>query len=222
MKADRPTIMMAAMFILTSVIALTITPVFVSEGMQAFEDEDNVAIPLYYIGVILLFTAIILVLIKKGYKRLFHGVVVFAFFVTISYVLSPFVSALMSPPPEEWKEVRGLEGVVDVEMLDLDGDGRDEIAVLKDDGTLVIRSRSRVLERQDNVSCISIINYRFRFNPDALAIIKDGELAWITMQDGEITLWGSGRAVTFIQSGIVDDDPGGLLLVNDTAVMYID
>jgi presenilin-like A22 family membrane protease len=142
MNWDRPTIIMAAMFIFVSLTAIAITPVFVDEGMQAFENEESLLNPLWYMVLIVFMALGILFLIKKGFKNIIRGVIYFVFFMAISYVIYPFTAAyLEGDTSEEWREMDFGDDVVAIEVYDPDGKGTDLVAVEHSNGTTIINGR---------------------------------------------------------------------------------
>lgn len=202
---------MAVMFALTSLLALAITPLFVSEGMQAFEDEGSVYNPIIYIGVILVFTLVLLIIIKRGFKRLINVIIMVAVFMTIAYVANPLVSALFPAPEERWTPVRGIDGgVVGVELFDHDRDGRDLMGVLYTNGTLTIRSRSTNLAWLRNCSDIATLRLG---NGDRLAVVQDGRLLLLSGPRDRETTDIRPRA---IDTGPITTPFDELLVVNDT------
>lgn len=62
-------------------------PLMSAAGFQAFEDPGSVVNPLIYIVIILVFTGLILLVIKFGKKWIIHGFILFAVGATTYYVL---------------------------------------------------------------------------------------------------------------------------------------
>jgi len=158
MKWDKPTLIMAAMFVFVGLLSLTITPVFVGEGMQAFEDEESLLNPLWYMAMIVLLALGILFLIKKGFKNVIRGIIFFVFFMAISYVIYPFTSMyLQGDTSEDWAEMDFGDDVVAIEVYEPDGNGTDLIAVEYSNGTTIIHSRYGPQEVRYNYSDIDWI-----------------------------------------------------------------
>ncbi len=140
MKWDKPTLIMAAMFVAVGLLALTITPVFVDEGMQAFEDEESLLNPLWYMAMIVLLALGILFLIKMGFKNVIRAIIFFVFFMAISYVIYPFMAMyLEGDTSEEWELMDFGDDVVAIQVLD-GGVHRDAIAVQYSNGTTVVHN----------------------------------------------------------------------------------
>ncbi|AIY90649.1 presenilin family intramembrane aspartyl protease PSH [Geoglobus acetivorans] len=84
-------------FLLTALLALYIAPYYSSAGMQAFEDTSDVANSVYYILMILGFTAIVILLIKLRkdlLKPLFYLLILITYF----YAFMPFIGVLSAIP----------------------------------------------------------------------------------------------------------------------------
>jgi presenilin-like A22 family membrane protease len=82
---------MACMFIIVQVVAIAITPTFREAKAQAFEEPEKLSNVILYLGLILIITLVILVIAKYGWKKLLRGMILFAVFVTILYVLYPLL-----------------------------------------------------------------------------------------------------------------------------------
>ncbi len=91
MKKFYPVIAMACFFVIVQLMAIAITPTFNEAGVQAFENPEKVENAIFYIAVILIFTAILLVITKYGFKKLIRGIILFAVFVTMFYVFYPLL-----------------------------------------------------------------------------------------------------------------------------------
>ncbi|NOQ33708.1 MAG: hypothetical protein GQ567_05895, partial [Methanosarcinales archaeon] len=82
-----PLVGMAGFIILVQVLALAMAAPMAESGMQAFEDTSSVWNVVWYIVVILVFTAFILFIIKTNKKYILHAVILFAVVATMYYVL---------------------------------------------------------------------------------------------------------------------------------------
>ncbi len=85
---------MAGFIILVQVLALAMAAPMAESGMQAFEDTSSVWNVVWYIVVILVFTAFILFIIKTNKKYILHAVILFAVVATMYYVLIAFISVV--------------------------------------------------------------------------------------------------------------------------------
>jgi len=79
-------------FILTALLALGATPKYKEAGMVVFENPSDVSNSLLYFGLIVAFTAFILLAVK--YSVVLKAVIYFLTFLSIFYVLSPFVGGI--------------------------------------------------------------------------------------------------------------------------------
>ncbi|MBA3043932.1 hypothetical protein FP804_02205, partial [archaeon] len=91
MKKFYPVIAMACLFVVAQLMAIAITPTFNEAGVQAFEDPENVGNAIFYIAVILVFTAVLLTIAKYGFKRLIKAIILFAVCTTMWYVFYPLL-----------------------------------------------------------------------------------------------------------------------------------
>ncbi len=156
----KPLFTMALMFIAVQLIAISVTPLYEASGMKAFEDEDNIWNPICYIVMIIVFTFLILFIIKKGRKNLINYILLGAVFITISYVVYPFFNEAMGYNPEdsEWK-VRDFGYITDIDFLDLNSDGMDEIVLVRNNRTIIILDEGfNVLAKYDALTENDYIN----------------------------------------------------------------
>lgn len=91
MKKFYPVIAMACFFVIAQLMAIAITPTFQEQNVQAFEDPENVGNAIFYIAVILVFTAVLLTIAKYGFKRLIQAIILFAVGTTMFYVFYPLL-----------------------------------------------------------------------------------------------------------------------------------
>ena len=82
---------MAGFIIIVQVLALTMAAPMAESGMQAFKDTSSVWNVVWYMVVILLFTAFILFIIKTSKKYVLHAVILFAVVATMYYVFIAFI-----------------------------------------------------------------------------------------------------------------------------------
>ena len=141
-----PIIVMIMMFIIAIGFALILAPTYVEMGMQAdFEelglgDEQSLLIPVFYIVVIVVFTAIILFITRKrrgGFiKYAFLGVIG----LSMIYVFWAIFDSILFPiPPQQWSNELEVQGGVNTILIaDLLGDGDDEIIIGTSNGILQV------------------------------------------------------------------------------------
>ncbi len=87
---------MAGFIVAVQVLALMMAAPMEAEGMQAFEDPESVWNPVYYIILILVFTAFILFVIKTDKKYILHAILLFAVAATMYYVFVAFIGQIPS------------------------------------------------------------------------------------------------------------------------------
>ena len=87
---------MAGFIIIVQVLALAMASPMEEKGMQAFPDPSSVWNPIYYIVLILIFTAFILFIIKTNKKYILHTILLFAVAATMYYVLITFIAGVPS------------------------------------------------------------------------------------------------------------------------------
>lgn len=68
---------MASIFVFTIILALFMSIIFSNAEMQAFEDPEDPLNPIIYLGMILLFTGLVLLLIKSGRKNVIQSLILF-------------------------------------------------------------------------------------------------------------------------------------------------
>lgn len=78
---------MGVIFVFTIILGMALSIPFMEMGYQAFENPQDVTIPLLYILLILAFTAVILFLAKKGKLGFIQAFVLFASGLALMYVL---------------------------------------------------------------------------------------------------------------------------------------
>lgn len=87
---------MAGFIVAVQVLALMMAAPMEAEGMQAFEDPESIWNPVYYIILILVFTAFILFVIKTDKKYILHAILLFAVAATMYYVFVAFIGQIPS------------------------------------------------------------------------------------------------------------------------------
>jgi presenilin-like A22 family membrane protease len=87
---------MFVMFIVSIVTAMAVSGILPEEYRAFGEEVDNPINPLLYVGLVLLFTAFILYVARKGMQRLIQAIILFAVGMTIYYVLFPIFWEVVS------------------------------------------------------------------------------------------------------------------------------
>jgi presenilin-like A22 family membrane protease len=85
-----------ALFIINAILATLAVPEYEMAGMRAFEDPSSVGNSLLYFGVILAFTAVMLVL-SRVWEKIIHAIILLLVVVSGYYILSPFIGLLSLP-----------------------------------------------------------------------------------------------------------------------------
>ncbi|MBX8631250.1 MAG: hypothetical protein KIY12_03445 [Thermoplasmata archaeon] len=96
-----PAAVTAVLFIGVQILALLIVPQYRSFGYQAFgpQGQTNPFIPLIYVAVLIIFTAIMIYILKKNKGNLLRAFFIFVISLSAIYVLFPlFILALPSLP----------------------------------------------------------------------------------------------------------------------------
>ncbi len=82
-------------FLLTALLALAAMPKYEEAGMVVFENPSDVSNSLLYFGLIIGFTAFILLAVK--FSAVLKAVIYFLTFLSIFYVLFPFIGVFSIP-----------------------------------------------------------------------------------------------------------------------------
>ncbi len=83
-----PLLGMPVMLIAVQIGGLLLSPSMQEAGYAAFEDPSSVANPLYIIVLLLAFTFVLLMLIRRHSKRVIGAIIAFSIFLTFVYVFS--------------------------------------------------------------------------------------------------------------------------------------
>lgn len=89
--------LLSVFYLLTGLLAFILAPHYASAGMQAFEDTSSVSNSIYYMGMILGFTAVVLILAKFR-KSLLKLIFYTLLGVTYFYAFLPFLGVLSVIP----------------------------------------------------------------------------------------------------------------------------
>ncbi len=89
-----PIIAMPAMLVLVEIGAVLLSLPMQQAGLAAFEDPASVANPLIFIGILLVFTAFLLVLIKYKFRRFIGAIIAVSIFFTLIYIFGSITYAL--------------------------------------------------------------------------------------------------------------------------------
>jgi len=87
----RSSTVMFLLFIVSVLVAMAVAGLLPDYYRAFGEDVDNPVNPLLYIGMVLLFTAFILYIARKGMQRLIQAIILFAVGMTMYYVMRPIL-----------------------------------------------------------------------------------------------------------------------------------
>jgi len=90
-----PLLAMPALLLAVELLALLISLPVQSSGIAAFEDPSSLENPLWFILIILIFTALLLVLIRYALKKVITAVIGISIFLTFVYIFAALVYAAM-------------------------------------------------------------------------------------------------------------------------------
>jgi presenilin-like A22 family membrane protease len=93
-RNSAPFIGMPLMLLLVQVGAILLTPQMQEAGVAAFEDPSSPANPIIFLAILLVFTLIMLFLIKRGGKRLIGVIIAISIFFSLIYIFSAISSHL--------------------------------------------------------------------------------------------------------------------------------
>lgn len=86
---------MAGLMVIAQTVALLMAVPFVEADLQVFEDPQDVSTPIWYFGLIILVTAVILLMVKLRKRNIIKHVILFAFGLTLLMVFDVlFILAL--------------------------------------------------------------------------------------------------------------------------------
>jgi presenilin-like A22 family membrane protease len=89
---------LAAVFVLTMLLAIVFADPFFKAGLKAFENPEKVSNSLYYVVAILVFTGIILAIAKWGKKWLIRAIILGAVGLTVAYCVEPVLYVTLGWP----------------------------------------------------------------------------------------------------------------------------
>jgi presenilin-like A22 family membrane protease len=89
---------MGALFLASIALAMSFSFTFIDQDLRAFEDPDSFANPLIYLAIVVVFTLIILAIVKYGKRVIIKYIILGSVLLTIYYVIAPLVHAVYDPP----------------------------------------------------------------------------------------------------------------------------
>lgn len=144
-------ISMGALFVIVWVIAIIIAPIYSqtqSEAMGGRETIENPSFAFFYLGIILVFTFVILWIAKRKKEKFIKGLILAAIFMTMVYLFIPLTIAIMYPSEGDgWGFTETNSTVVALNAGDIDDDGVIEIVCgCSDNRIRVYESENHTLE----------------------------------------------------------------------------
>ncbi len=94
LRNSAPFVGMPLMLLLVQVGAILLSPRMQEAGVAAFEDPSSPANPIIFLGILLVFTLIMLFLIRRGVKRLIGAIIAVSIFFSLIYIFSAISSYL--------------------------------------------------------------------------------------------------------------------------------
>lgn len=151
---------MLSLFIIAQVIAIAITPTFQETGIQAFPEPEKVENAFIYIAIILVFTAIILFIAKRGKQRFIQAIILIAVAGTMVYVFYPLFLIAENYFIEEkeiWEEEK-IGNTLQIIINDIDNDSVKEIITLANNEISIFTNNSKKWksEKIDNLSFFAL------------------------------------------------------------------
>ncbi|WAI01314.1 presenilin family intramembrane aspartyl protease PSH [Methanogenium organophilum] len=88
MRQIAPFIGMGVLMIAVQMISIFLTPLMLGAGYEAFEDPESAANPLYFIIILLIFTGVLLWLIRRGKEFVIKAIIAFSILFIFGYIYS--------------------------------------------------------------------------------------------------------------------------------------
>lgn len=98
-RRDGPALVgMGALFLASIALAMGFSFTFLEQNLRAFEDPESLANPLIYLAIVVVFTVVILAIVKYGKRVLIKYIVLASVLMTVYYVVAPLVHSVYDPP----------------------------------------------------------------------------------------------------------------------------
>lgn len=91
---------MATLFVVSLALAILIAPTYTAQGVQAFEDPNDVTNPVWYLVLVVAFTGVILLLARLKLQKVIQVIILGAVFSTIIYVFAPLMLEHLPRAPD--------------------------------------------------------------------------------------------------------------------------
>ena len=98
-RRDAPALVgMGALFLISIVLAMGFSFTFIDAGLQAFPEPENLANPLIYLAIVVVFTIVILLIVKYAKRVIIKYIILASVLMTVYYVIVPLARAVVDPP----------------------------------------------------------------------------------------------------------------------------
>jgi presenilin-like A22 family membrane protease len=147
---------MALLFVIVQVIAILVAPIYSSTQSEAMGGRETIENPLFafvYLGIILLFTFVILYIAKKKKEKFIKYLILAAIFMTMMYLFVPLTMEALSPDGGDgWGLNEIGSAAVVINVGDVDNDGVLEVvAGCADRVVRVYESENHTLEWESGI-----------------------------------------------------------------------
>jgi presenilin-like A22 family membrane protease len=96
LRRDAPALLgMAALFLVSIGLAMAFSATFLEQNLQAFENPDDPVNALIYLGIVVVFTVVILLIAKYGKRVIIKYIILASVLMTVFYVAAPLLSLVM-------------------------------------------------------------------------------------------------------------------------------
>lgn len=114
LRRDAPALIgMGVLFLGSILLAMAFSGTFLAENFQAFEDPGDPTNAIVYLGIVVVFTVVILLIAKYGKRVLIRYIILASVFLTIFYVAAPLLGlALPSEGPPLGLGVAAIVGLL--------------------------------------------------------------------------------------------------------------
>lgn len=92
-----PFLAMPLLLIIVEIGSLALSLPVQAAGISAFEDPESVVNPVIFVVILLIFTGLLLILIKFGLKKIIGYVIAGSIFLTFGYIFSAIVFTMLGP-----------------------------------------------------------------------------------------------------------------------------
>ena len=200
---------MASLFVIVQVIAIVIAPIYSaaeSDAMGGRETIENPAFAFCYLGVILVFTFIILYIAKKKKEKFIKYLILAAIFMTMVYLFVPLTMEAFDTDSEDgWAENEIGSPAVVINVGDVDDDGVLEVVVgCADNVVRIYEAENHTLEWESgdlggNITEILIGNFDTDESTEFVvlagtATVFNGSsksIKWNSTSDNLAVIWGA-------------------------------